>query len=258
MDRIALNIPEGDLNDYKPFYLTAKKVGLLYDIHIPFHNLEALNLAISHLLEKEVDTIVLGGDVIDCYQLSTFERDPRERKFKYEIDTAKAFFTELRSVFRGRIIYLEGNHDNRVERFFRVRAPELLDLQILTLPELLELRKFDIEWVNNKKIIRLGKLNILHGHEFGKSVFSPVNPARGFYMRAKCNIIGGHHHQTSAHTENDIEGNVTGAWSVGCLSDLHPKYMPLNKWNLGFAMVECEPDGTFAVHNHTIIKGQIA
>lgn len=255
---VGLQMPEGDLNDYRSFNLSAKKVGLLFDIHIPYHNLKALNIAIGYLLKCKVDTIVLGGDLLDCYQLSDFEKDPRERSFKYEIDTAKVFFRELRKRFKGRVIYLEGNHDYRVERFFRQRAPELLGIEAITLPELLELRKFNIEWVNNKRIIRLGKLNIVHGHEFGRSVFSPVNPARGFYMRAKCNVIGGHHHQTSAHTENDIEGNVTGAWSVGCLSDLHPKYMPLNKWNLGFALVEMKPKGNFVVHNKTIINGLIA
>jgi hypothetical protein len=33
--------------------------------------------------------------------------------------------------------------------------------------------------------------------------------------------------------------------------------MPINKWNLGFAYVEREPDGQFTVHNHTIIKGKV-
>lgn len=253
-----MNIPPGDLNDYKPFHLQASKVGLLYDIHIPFHDLTALNIAVSHLLEKQVDVIILGGDVIDCYQLSNFEKDPRERSFKYEIDTAKSFFAELRTVFNGRIIYLEGNHDNRVERFFRQRAPELLDIEVLSLPELLNLRGFGIEWVNNKRVIRLGKLNIVHGHEFGNQIFSPVNPARGLYIKAKCNVIAGHHHQTSEHTENDIEGNVTGAWSVGSLCDPHPKYKPLNKWNHGFAWVEVEEGGNFSVFNKKIINGKIA
>lgn len=256
---IGLQMPAGDSNNYAPYVLTAKKVGLLFDIHIPYHNLQALNLAVKHMLDKGVDTIVLGGDVIDAYQLSSFERDPRERSFKYEIETARAFFAGLREVFKGRIIYLEGNHDYRVESYFKRKAPELLGIEALTLPELLKLKEYKIEFVNNKRVIRLGKLNIVHGHEFGKSVMAPVNIARGFYLRAKRNVIGGHHHQTSSHTENDIEGSITGAWSVGCLCDINPRYMPINKWNLGFAEVDVEDkEGNFRVNNYTIINGQVA
>lgn len=257
---VGLQMPAGDKNDYEPYAIIgAQKVGLLYDIHIPYHSLEALDIALKHMIERGVDTIILGGDVIDAYQLSRFEKDPRERSFKYEIETARAFFKTLREQFSGRIVYLEGNHCARVESYFRLKAPELLGIEALTLPALLHLRDYDIEFVGNKRVIRLGKLNVIHGHEFGTSVIAPVNIARGFYMRAKRNVIGGHHHQTSSHTENDIEGNITGAWSVGCMSDLHPKYMPLNKWNHGFAEVDIEDEeGNFRVHNYTIINGQIA
>ncbi len=76
-------------------------------------------------------------------------------------------------------------------------------------------------------------------------------------MRAKANIIGGHQHQTSEHTESNINGKVVGAWSVGCLCDLHPKYRPVNKWNHGFAIVKQFKDGSFEVHNKKIIDGKI-
>lgn len=253
-----LNIPEGDHNDYAPFILDARKVGLLYDVHLPYHDSSALNLAVERLHYEQVDAIVLAGDLIDCYQLSDFEKDPRERSFKYEIDTVKAFLQEMRTRFpKARIIYIEGNHEQRFDRYIRKHAPALLDIETITFTELLKLKDFGVEYVGNKRVTHLGKLNIVHGHEFGKSVFSPVNPARGFYMRAKANVIGGHHHQTSEHAENDITGSITCAWSVGCLCDLHPAYMPLNKWNLGFAVVEVDQSGQFSVHNHKIINGAV-
>lgn len=253
-----LNIPAGDLNSYEPFILDCKRAGLLYDVHLPYHDSKALNLAVEKLYHDNVDAIVLAGDLIDCYQLSDFEKDPRNRDFKYEIDTARALFKELRTRFpKARLVYIEGNHEQRFDRYIRKNAPVLLGLPMTTLPEVLGLREFGVEYVGNKRVTHLGKLNVVHGHEFGKSVFSPVNPARGFYMRAKANVIGGHHHQTSEHAENDITGSITCAWSVGCLSDLHPQYMPLNKWNLGFAVVEVAGNGDFAVDNMKIINGVI-
>jgi hypothetical protein len=53
-------------------------------------------------------------------------------------------------------------------------------------------------------------------------------------------------------------GNVTTTWSVGCLSELHPAYMPINKWNWGVASVELDTNKKdFIVHNKRISKGRI-
>jgi hypothetical protein len=62
-----------------------------------------------------------------------------------------------------------------------------------------------------------------------------------------------HFHQTSEHTEPTISGEIITCWSVGCLCNLHPEYMPLNKWNHGFAEIYNE-DGFFNVKNRKIIN----
>ena len=87
---------------------------------------------------------------------------------------------------------------------------------------------------------------------------SPVNIARGLYLRAKANTICGHHHRTSEHTEMNINGKITTTWSVGCLSELHPAYMPINSWNWGFAMVTLSDDKkSFEVENKRIFNGKV-
>ena len=111
--------------------------------------------------------------------------------------------------------------------------------------------------IPDKQLIHAGKLTILHGHELGKSTFSPVNVARGLYTRAKDNAICGHSHQTSHHTEPNINGRVVACWSIGCLSELHPDYAPYNKYNHGFAHIKVFEDETFEVQNFTIINGRV-
>ena len=85
-----------------------------------------------------------------------------------------------------------GNHEDRYERFLRIKAPELLDIQEFRLDILLKFGELGVQLIDEMRIVQFGRLNIMHGHEFGKSVFSPVNPARGAYMRAKenCIIVG--------------------------------------------------------------------
>jgi hypothetical protein len=125
------------------------------------------------------------------------------------------------------------------------------------LESILHLKQLNITFIQDKQIVQMGKLIAVHGHEFGQSMFSPVNIARGLYLRAKDNAICGHHHQTSEHTEPNINGKVTTCWSVACLCELHPDYMPINKFTHGFAHVKVFDNEEFEVSNYRIVNGKI-
>jgi predicted phosphodiesterase len=253
-------LPESDEVEWEPYVIpkAVTRLLILSDVHIPYHNVEAVTLAMQYGKDKAVNGIMLNGDILDFYGLSTFEKDPRKRRFSEELEMGRQFLRVLRKEFDGVPIYYKlGNHEERYERYLRIKAPELLDVAEFRMDVLLRFGELGVELIDDKRITQFGKLNIMHGHEFGKSVFSPVNPARGLYMRGKENCIAGHNHQTSSHVEPSMNGHVVNTWSTGCLCELHPAYMPINKWNLGFAYAEREADNGFTVHNHTIIKGKI-
>lgn len=259
-DRVnPFKLPESDESEYLPYILPddCKRVLCLYDIHFPYHDVPALTAALNYGKLKKADTIFIGGDALDFYALSSFDRDPRKRGFKDELDMMKLFFETLRREFPdSRIIYLLGNHEERYERYMLVKAPELLGVQEFKLKALLKCDDYGVEIVDKKRVCKLGKLSLIHGHEFGHQFTSPVNPARGLYMKAKRSTLCGHHHQTSEHSESDINGDVVTTWSLGCLCYLHPEYRPLNKWNHGFAFITLK-DGGYKVHNKRIIDGEI-
>jgi predicted phosphodiesterase len=253
-------LPESDEVEWEPYIIppSVTRLLILSDIHIPYHNVNAITLALQYGKDRNVNGIMLNGDILDFYGLSTFEKDPRKRRFSAELEMGREFLKILRKEFDGVPIYYKlGNHEERYERYLRIKAPELLDVPEFRMDVLLKFGEIGVELIDDKRIIKFGNLNIMHGHEFGKSVFSPVNPARGLYMRGKENCIAGHNHQTSSHVEPSMNGHVINTWSTGCLCELHPTYMPINKWNLGFAYAEREQDNGFTVHNHTIIKGKI-
>ena len=224
----GLALPEPEKNDYSKFLIKEKRIGILSDIHFPYYDKEALNAAIAYLKKWKPDCILLNGDIIDCYQLSRFEKDIRARSFKYELDMFRNFVIQLRDIFKNtRIVFRQGNHEMRYESHILSRIPELVDLELFSFENVISAKQLGIEVLGNKRIIMAGKLNIVHGHEFARGFAAPVNPARGFFLKAKNNVLGGHHHQISQHQEQDINGNITGAWSTGCLCELHPKYMPI-------------------------------
>jgi len=253
----GFNLPEPEKNDYSKVVINEKRIGILSDIHFPYYDKIALTAAINHLIEFNPDCIILNGDIIDCYQLSNFERDPRQRSFKYELDMLRNFIIQLRDLFpNARIVFKLGNHCERYERIILNRVPELIDLELFTFANVISAKELGIEVITNKRLMKAGHLNIGHGHEFAKGFIQSVNPARGFYLRAKSNFIGGHHHRTSEHVEQDINGKIIASWSMGCLSELNPHYMPINSWNHGFATVEVSGDD-FMLRNLKIVKGKV-
>jgi hypothetical protein len=136
-----------------------------------------------------------------------------------------------------------------------MKAGELAGIDDFELGNIIKARAEGIEIIADKRIMKAGELNIIHGHEY-PGAFSPVNIARGLFTRGKVSAMQGHNHQTSEHTEADMNGKITTTWSLGCLSELHPLYMPLNKWNHGFAFVEIDGD-EFQVQNKRIYKGKV-
>lgn len=252
-------LPDSDESKYEPYVIKGhKRVGLLSDIHLPYHSVEALTTAIQFLKNEKVDALILNGDTRDFYQASRFQKDPRKRSIAHELEANRKLYDVLQKELKCQIYDKWGNHCERYEQYLMVKAPELLGIEEFELENLLKCKERGIKMVKDKRIIHLNKLNIIHGHEFGMSVFSPVNIARGLYLKGKVCAIQGHNHRTSSHTETNLNGEITTTFSLGALCELHPAYLPINSWNHGFGIVEVDSNGVeFEVRNKTIHKGKV-
>lgn len=221
---------------------------VLSDLHIPYHDRAAILAAIDYGKKQAVDTIILNGDTADFFSVSFWEKDPRKRRFSDELKMVKEFVEAIRESFpKARMVYKLGNHEERWERYMFVKAPELLGVPEFEIGAMLGLNKAEI--VAEKRPLRIGQLNVIHGHEYRFAISNPVNPARGLFLRCKAYAMCGHFHQTSQHSDKTVEQKSIGTWSTGCLCDLHPDYSPMNNWNHGFAFVEVFNDGKFNVKN---------
>ena len=254
--RNPYNLPESDEAIYEPYDLKAKRLLVLSDIHIPYHNIESLTCAFDFAKGEKPDAILLNGDTLDFFGLSRFSKDPKARSFAHELKTFKEFMDILKKTFNAKIYFKIGNHEERYFHFLWMKAHEIVGVEEFELENIIKSRAEGIEIIKDKRIIKAGDLNIIHGHEFGGSVFSPVNIARGLFLRGKVSAMQGHNHQTSEHTESDMNGNITTTWSVGCLCELNPAYLPINRWNRGFSIVDIDGQD-FDVRNKRIHKGKI-
>lgn len=227
--------------------------GIISDVHLPYHDLNTIRKWADECKRRNVVGLVLNGDILDCYQLSSHYKDPTKARFRQELDAGKSFLKWLRQQFpKARIVYKEGNHDDRLRRYIAERAPALFDVQELDLRVLLGLDDLGVEWIADKRVIELGKLSVVHGHEFRGG--GGVNPARWLYLRTGASALCGHFHRSSEHHETTLDRRQVGVWSVGCACYLYPEYDPNNKWNHGYALVELSQNGHYSVTNRKILR----
>jgi predicted phosphodiesterase len=252
-------LPDSDETDFKPYEIKGhKRVAILSDIHVPYHNIASITAAIDYLKKSKPDALLLNGDTIDCHRLSRFIKDPKKRNFKLELDTFKALFDVFEKELSCKIYFKLGNHEERYEHFLYEKAGELVGIEEFEFENIIKARARGIEIIADKRPMKLNNLWGIHGHEYVGGISAPVNPARGLFLKSKVSCFQGHNHQTSEHTEPTLAGKMVTTWSLGCLSELHPAYMPLNKWNHGFAEVDLDENGEdFEFKNKRIFQGKI-
>ena len=213
-------LPESHQEKREPFKLPlgCNNILLISDLHIPYHDIDAVTLALDYGKTQNVNTIFINGDLIDFHGVSRFDKDPKKRSIKEEFQAAKQFLISLRDAFPTASIYwLKGNHDIRWEHFLEQKVREIWDDPYFYLEERLQLNEQKIILLDDKILVKAGKLSITHGHHIFKGIFVPVSPARGAFLRSKQSVIVGHLHRGSFHPETDLDGNVIGCWSTGCL-----------------------------------------
>jgi predicted phosphodiesterase len=222
------------------------RIGIIGDVHLPFHDEVATEAALRYLQKHAIDVLILNGDILDCAELSEHEKTLDTPDTVSEIEAGREFLRYVRSIFpTQRIIYKLGNHEIRWRRRLMKNAPELaklLDMEgrFFMFGQFLRLDELEIELEDRSIEIMIHDLYVYHGHEFRGG--GGVNPARWLTLRTRGSCITNHFHRISAHTEgNQYQVKMRG-YSLGCLCGLRPEYDPTahTRWSHGFALVRVE------------------
>ncbi len=254
---MKFNLPESFEEPFEHYHLpkSIKNLGVMSDVHIPYHSNSAIDEALNYFLIKKIDAILLNGDILDCYMLSKFQPDPRKRHFKDELQAFKEFIQVLKDNITPRIFYKLGNHEERYEKMMILKAPEFLDVPHFDYENVLGCSELGVKVIKDQRIVYAGNLPIFHGHELGMKSVS-VNPARTLFLKTHVSSMCSHLHRTSQHTEPSLNEDIR-TWSTGHLGEEHPKYARINKWNHGCARIEKDEDGNFEVINFALGKNKL-
>lgn len=251
-----IDLPYGTNEVDLPYKLEASVVGVISDVHVPFHDKRAAEAALRYMRSQGIDTLVINGDFMDMYQISAHDKDKRRSiTFGDELEEGRLILSQIRSYFGAgvQIIYQEGNHEERYERFLP-QAMASDKVRGSSIAQQLDLHQHSVTWVGGRRGIELGRLSIYHGHEMRAS---GMNAARQLSMRLMDNVLIGHLHRPQSLQRPRLKGDVIGSWVSGCLCNLRPFYAPLNEWQHGFNMVRVHSDGMFQLENRLISQGQV-
>jgi len=99
---IKKKLPESDYQKCEPFIIPKgqNNILILSDIHLPYQDNKALDLAINYGIENKVNAVYLNGDTLDFYMASRFLKNPRLRDLAGELEMGREFLQLLQETFK--------------------------------------------------------------------------------------------------------------------------------------------------------------
>ena len=228
---------------------------VLADLHIPYQDDAAVEAALAWGEKYRPSIITLLGDTIDFYKISTFVKNPKKKSIKEEIIATRKFLINLRLRFPdARIIYYQGNHEERMDKYIMQNAGEIYDLLEGLIEEKLSLRSLKIEYVQDP--FRIGKLWHLHGHEKMSGSYNPEYVCNVMFNYIYDHFICGHFHRNQTKPFRQIDGGSFWGGALGYLAG-DMDYARLHKWQQGVSLVQYECSGHFRPEIRSIEHGEV-
>lgn len=207
------------------------KLVVLSDWHVPFEDKQVVKLELEYCKVEQPDIIVMH-ELHDFYAVSKFSKDPA-RKFNLqdEIDQVNVYMKKMRELCpNARLILLKSNHLDRLRKYIWNVAPELSGLRCMKINELLELKKYGIEY---KDSFSFKKVLFKHGDIVRK--FSCYT-SKGEFDREGCSGSSGHTHRLGIYFIR-LRGGEYVWVETGCACKRDPHYIDgITNWQHGFAV----------------------
>jgi len=222
------------------------RILIISDLHVPYHDIAAWECVLQVIRETKPDVVVIIGDFADMYSISSHPKSlDRKMNFVIERDAVNAALDQLRSAAGAncRIVWTEGNHEDRITRYLQSSAPELGGIKEIRAEGLFKVRERNIEWVPYRSEIKIG--NCSFTHDVGRC---GVNTARQSLLDFGGNLVVGHSHRGCIAYQGEIKGSSHFCLNVGWLGDVNAidyihRARAKRDWQLGFGLVDQDETG---------------
>lgn len=233
-----------------------KRLIALPDIHSPYEDKRSLAAVEKFMADFRFDYYLIMGDFMDFDCISSHNKNNLRavegKRLMKDYEHAGEILDRHQAIIRANnkkaeFIFIEGNHDQRIERY--VDANPALE-GMVEVPTALEFGRRKFKWIpywSQGTVFRLGKAAFIHGR------YTNDAHAKKHVQRYGCNVFYGHLHDVQTYSAEMMgEGNTLVGQSLGCLC-LPQKYMQgaPTKWQQAFGIFEFFPDGFF---QYTVVR----
>lgn len=195
------------------------KILIIGDAHISEHDdLRRFKAMVKVIKKFKPNKILIIGDFLTMDCLSAWDKNKKKimegKRFKNEIEKGNEALDIIQEEFKGEVIYLEGNHEERLERY--------LDIQptfdgVVNIPIQLKLAERKIKWVKFKEFYNINGISFTHipiagnGRPIGGT--NLVKKALSMFSNS---VVFGHTHSLKFDHETRHNSGMNKALNVGC------------------------------------------
>lgn len=218
------------------------------DIHSKLSDQFSVDCFIDTLKRTQCDIVILNGDIVDFECLSSHGgNDPRRFTITDEMNWLDDFLTKIRNtVPNAQIIYIEGNHENRLLRHFANESPfvrELLsEYHGFDFARLLGLDKFEINFISKSNLCAYTESatrkevdkNYIVLHDM--IAYGHTQEVRKHGLPS----VWGHSHAYKTFAQYDYRYGSYHNVQTGCMTTLDAHYCEASHWNAGFLITHID------------------
>lgn len=235
------------------------------DLHGKYCNRKALKEAIMQAKIKNINTVIVNGDLFNFDAASKFIVR-KDDIAKEELETSKDFLRVLSSQFKS--VYIdEGNHDRRIKTLLNSKLPngykcfiEEIDAIQIAIDQLKREDGINNLFYSKCNKLRFGTVYFLHPNYFssipGRTV---INVADSLLKKTK-NVSG----VVIGHTHYDIKKlyNEVAVFECGCMclefDYYHEGDARKDQWTTAYGIIEIDKNGIIDYNNsHVVSLGKV-
>lgn len=225
------------------------------DCHVPYHDVKAFETMLEIARDFKPDEIVVLGDFFDAYSVSFHSKDPKKMvaTLEHELELSRPEIAKLQKVNpRARMVFLCGNHEDRIRRYVNHHAPMLA--RSLGIEDTLKLPHGTIFLpYGQRNRYFMGKLLATHGTLFNQHV------AQGMIRKYGTSVIFGHTHRLQEFNVVNVHGDrlkgITCGW-LGDITHAGEYVLDMADWVHAFALSYHFPNGNFVMQTVEIVAGR--